>query len=371
MDHHNQLYVKEEQGNSVAPANRDMFGNWRPFFTNVSARTDLVQDLANGKLIDQDVLFHNAGECELSEHADYYEIGKLVKSWTEINGMVAEDNHIFDTSGTFRTAKRFLPKLDNVKIISYPWLWFLDQIITHAGVNPLLQRLSHQRLSIFKDIRDAERPTRLFTSMMRRTAPHRVMMWDLLNHAGLVGSQPYGPDSVCTNVVVEGYQLDLPYGKPVWSKDQHIFPEWYFDCAIDVVCETITHHLFYTEKTWKPLMSMRIPLYLSGKAHYQKLTEAGFRFPDWLQHESFDYLETDYLRCKRIVEILLELKSQDWQKLFDESWDIRVHNQENCLKILIDGSVPPPPPEVATGEYTNVYETAKKTAELCWNHLSH
>ena len=362
----------------IVPANRDLFGQTRQSFgrghaalTNVSSRKDLAQNLDDGKLIDEDVMFHNFGECELDPTTDYYELGKLVKSWTEINGMVAEDNHIFDNSGTFRTSQRFLPKLDNVKIISYPWAWFLDQIVTHAGVNPLVQRVPRQRLSVFQDVRNAEKPTRLFTSMMRRTAPHRVMMWDLLNHAGLVGSQPYGPDSVCTNVVVEGYQIDLPYGQPVWGKDQHIFPEWYFDCAIDVVCETITNHLFYTEKTWKPLMSMRIPLYLSGKAHYQKLTEAGFRFPDWLQHESFDYLETDYLRCKRIVEILLELKSQDWQKLFDESWDIRVHNQENCLKILIDGSVPPPPPEVATPEYMNVYETAKKTAELCWNHLSH
>ena len=63
----------------------------------------------------------------------------------------------------------------------------------------------------------------------------------------------------------------MPYEDIVWTKNQHTFPKWYFDCAIDVVTESITDNLFYTEKTWKPLLGMRLPLYLSGKAHYTKL----------------------------------------------------------------------------------------------------
>ena len=35
---------------------------------------------------------------------------------------------------------------------------------------------------------------------------------------------------------------------------------------------------------------MRLPLYLSGKAHYTKLGEMGFIFPDFLQVETFDHL---------------------------------------------------------------------------------
>ena len=340
------------------------FGLRKP--TKVEREKELKEQLANGSLLNEDVTYYNAGECELDRDTDYYELGKQVKSWTEINAMFSEHNPVFDSTGDFITADRFLPKLDNVKIISWPWLWFLDSINTHAKEN----------LSVFQEIRDKQlrdrqpvSPSRLFTSMMRRLVAHREMMWDLLNYAGLIASQPFGPDSVCTNVAIEGYQVDLPYNNYIWTNVPFLPPPWYLDCAIDVVCETITDHLFYTEKTWKPLFNMRLPLYLSGKAHYQKLTEMGFRFPDWLQTESIDYLETDYLRSKRIVEILLELKSRDWQTLFNQSWDIRVHNQENCLRMLIDGKVPPPP--IDSAEYQLNYENAKETAQKCWDRLSH
>ena len=350
-------------------------------------REELKEDIASGSLKDKDVTFYNAGECELSWDTNYYDLGKQVKSWTEINGMVCEHAAIFDPNKPvperpYNCAERFIPKLDNVKIISYPWIWLLDQITTHAGVLRYPVPGLKQNFACFQDVKDQERPfgndgfgrhrklpSRLFTSMMRRPKPHRVMMWDLLNNAGLIGSEPYGPDSVCTNVAVEGYQIDMPYEDIVWTKDQHTFPKWYFDCAIDVVTESITDNLFYTEKTWKPLLGMRIPLYLSGKAHYTKLTEMGFMFPDWLQWDTFDHMETDYLRCKRIVEILLELKDQDWQLLFNQCWSTRVHNQANCLNLIIDGSIPPIPEEFPSEDYVAIYETAKETAEKCFQHL--
>ena len=345
-------------------------------------REELQSDIASGSLKDKDVTFYNAGECELSWDTNYYDLGKQVKSWTEINGMVSEHAAIFDPNKPvperpYNCAERFIPKLDNVKIVSYPWMWLLDQINTHAGVLRYPSPGIKQNFACFQDVKDQERPfgnglklpSRLFTSMMRRPKPHRVMMWDLLNNAGLIGSEPYGPDSVCTNVAVEGYQIDMPYEDIVWTKNQHTFPKWYFDCAIDVVTESITDNLFYTEKTWKPLLGMRLPLYLSGKAHYTKLGEMGFIFPDFLQVETFDHLPTDYLRCKRIVEILLELKDQDWQSLFNQCWGTRVHNQANCLNLIIDGSIPPIPEEFPSEDYVAIYETAKHTAEKCFQHL--
>lgn len=352
-------------------------------------RDQLQADIDSGSLINEDVTFYNVGECELWSDTSYYELGKQVKSWTEINGMVSEHAPIFDPNKPvperpYNAAERFIPKLDNVKIISYPWIWLLDQITTHAGVLRYPSPHTKQNLSVFQDIKEKERPfgddgfnqhvklpTRLFTSMIRRPKPHREMMWDLLNNAGLIGEVPYGPDSVCTNVNVKGYQIDMPYEDIVWTKDQHTFPEWYFDCAIDVVTESITDNLFYTEKTWKPLLGMRLPLYLSGKAHYTKLTEMGFIFPDWLQWYTFDHMDTDYLRCKRIVEILVDLKNQDWAKLFNECWSTRVHNQARCLEMILDGSIPPIPPEVASDDYAAIYTVAKEAAEKCWDHLSH
>ena len=53
-------------------------------------REELQADIASGSLKDKDVTFYNAGECELSWDTNYYDLGKQVKSWTEINGMVSE-----------------------------------------------------------------------------------------------------------------------------------------------------------------------------------------------------------------------------------------------------------------------------------------
>ena len=113
---------------------------------------------------------------------------------------------------------------------------------------------------------------------------------------------------------------------------------------------------------------MRLPLYLSGKAHYTKLGEMGFIFPDFLQVETFDHLPTDYLRCKRIVEILLELKDQDWQSLFNQCGHQSPQSGE-LLNLIIDGSIPPIPEEFPSEDYVAIYETAKHTAEKCFKHL--
>ena len=57
-------------------------------------REELQSDIASGSLKDKDVTFYNAGECELSWDTNYYDLGKQVKSWTEINGMVSEHAHL-------------------------------------------------------------------------------------------------------------------------------------------------------------------------------------------------------------------------------------------------------------------------------------
>ena len=90
-------------------------------------REELLEDIHSGSLKNKDVTFYNVGECELSWDTDYYDLGKQVKSWTEINGMVSEHAAIFDPNKPvperpYNAAARFIPKLDNVKIISYPWM---------------------------------------------------------------------------------------------------------------------------------------------------------------------------------------------------------------------------------------------------------
>ena len=301
--------------------------------------------IVSGKFKEHDLLVYNAYEAELGPETDYYEMGKYVKSYTEITGA--------------SNPNRFIPRLDNVHIISWPYHWLNDTICRYGSKGDQID------LNYFKEINAYPPPKHLFTSMIRQPKPHREMLWDLLKSRDMVNEFcSYAP---------EGVHIDLKEqkseGQIFFHNDDediqartHMPPTWYKDVLFDVICET--HHednmMFFTEKTWKAFLGMKYPLILGAKGIHAHLEKLGFRFP-WNLPYRFDGEPHIYNRAKQLVltleyvqEATVKRVSQFGKEatvgdLYKEWYNDLLWNQRLALNLCAEnppdcfGSVPCPP----------------------------
>ena len=163
------------------------------------------------------------------------------------------------------------------------------------------------------------------------------MMWDLMQLYGL-------RDENCT-FVAEGVTRDIEndyredISRVAWTGinqiKTHRPPPWYDDIIVDVVVETHEDKRFYTEKTWKPFLNLKMPLIFGCFNMYEQLEKWGFQ----LRHEIIDY---SYDRHSHPYE-----KSESYGRRIEETKryiytrrtcrtdkTTRYHNQRLCMQLL-------------------------------------
>ena len=107
------------------------------------------------------------------------------------------------------------------------------------------------------------------------------------------------------------------------------------EVLIDVVTETKINQTFFTEKTWKPLLGLRLPLYLHTQGCYGELKGMGFNFPDWLRVDYIDKGIDSYARCRRIIEVLNDLKDEEPAELWYAAKPTLIHNQRRAKQLAL------------------------------------
>lgn len=111
----------------------------------------------------------------------------------------------------------------------------------------------------------------------------------------------------------------------------HIVPKQFTDTYFSVVTETMTHRLFCTEKTWKPILAGHPFIFLSAPGHYKKLHEMGFQtFDRWID-ESFDEEPDLDRRIEMIADQIEHLCNQDLEQFLQEVEPVCRHNQNHIL----------------------------------------
>lgn len=283
--------------------------------------------LLSGKYHDQDVLFYNSNEVELVPDYDYQKHPLKVKSYTEVTGDLYPKQY---------------PQ-NNTKFVSWPYFWLIDTVstcwdIVNSGVDPD-QYWQTSRL-----------PTQLYTCMLGQKRPHRQMIWDLLlSHKCMSQYVTFVGQGVYRDVV-QPFREDIQRCEWKGENQQktHRFPPWYDLCLIDLVVETHDDHTFYTEKTWKPFLGMRLPMIFGNKFMMDPLMEWGFHFPHHIINYDYDKEPNPYLRARGLVRELKRLREEhSLQELHKETLECRKHNQRRCFEILEEIDLPTEVPKLS------------------------
>ena len=295
----------------------------------LSTHDERIAKLMRGDYEHEDVLVYNAEETEIYANFDYSKL--KTKSYTEVTGKC--------------------DGIDSITSIVYPWFWLTSTIRNCWDLSwnePENNSLSWTEPKRYWQT--SKYPTKLFTCMMGQSKPHRQDIFSLLKLNGLLYldrelqvDRNHNPSKYISFFGM-GINIDLDpetIHTITHTQRTHRFPPWYDEVLIDLVVETHDDAVFYTEKTWKPFLGMRLPMIFGASNMNVFLKDNGFRFPENLIDYSYDTIEDSHLRAKALVSELKRLNEEvDLDTLHDETLEIRKHNQMRALEIPKDIDVP-------------------------------
>lgn len=118
-----------------------------------------------------------------------------------------------------------------------------------------------------------------------------------------------------------------------WTKQYKSNEIEKFNCLIELVGETPTDNIGFTEKTWKPILRGNIFVLFGVRNQNKRLKQYNFLLFDNLFDYSFDYLDTQYF-IDNLISQIKKLRTQDYNEIYRNSIDIINHNLKNSYDII-------------------------------------
>jgi len=136
-------------------------------------------------------------------------------------------------------------------------------------------------------------------------------------------------------------------------KVSHIIPvDIYNKTTYSIVAETIyeNEYSFFTEKTYKPILSKRLFIHFAGQYHLKNLRDNyGFRTFDGIIDESYDNIEDQNERWKQAAQQVLFLISQPQEQILEQIFPIIEYNFNHAMSNFnwLHHYEPPLPPPLS------------------------
>ena len=111
--------------------------------------------------------------------------------------------------------------------------------------------------------------------------------------------------------------------------------EPYNDTYFSLVSETVFvyPYSFRTEKIWKPIAIGHPWIAASSYGFYKDIRNLGFQTFNHVIDESFDLIEDNHNRLKRIVTVVKDLCQQDLAKFLEECYNVCKYNQQHLEEL--------------------------------------
>lgn len=221
--------------------------------------------------------------------------------------------------GSSEDTSRFMKKSDSkvANIVYYPTYW-LERAYEELTVkNPYL-------------ICNASNASKLFICLNNKARRHRCIMMDALQKHQLGDHSYITWNSLSKKNIASGEPYKFEYwteqfirtkdsfknGKNLWLHND----EYLYDSLFDLVTESTTRHMFFTEKTWRPIL-LKKPFIIYGKVGiHEELMRYGFRLLPEVDY-SFDDEPDDKIRAEMISLELKRLSAMNIQKLRERMLD--------------------------------------------------
>jgi hypothetical protein len=115
----------------------------------------------------------------------------------------------------------------------------------------------------------------------------------------------------------------------------YLTPTPYLDTYFSLVTETVFDYpySFRTEKIWKPIAIGHPFIVASNYGYYRDLQDIGFKTFSHVIDESFDQIDNNQDRLKRIVQVVGDLCKQDLASFLNECYNVCKYNQQHLAEM--------------------------------------
>jgi len=179
--------------------------------------------------------------------------------------------------------------------------------------------------------------TKDFLFLNGKSTPTRVKLAREMKHNRLLENSVWSfNDAEFKNIIEDRYEWPQWQGKHIdfyCAETRMVHPLQYGDTICSVIAETLDdfniHYI--SEKTFKSLAAGHLFVVLSGAGFLKNLQSYGFKTFSNFFDESYDEEFNLEKRIAKIVSTLKYIKSCDYKKIYQETEDIRKHNQQLML----------------------------------------
>lgn len=111
--------------------------------------------------------------------------------------------------------------------------------------------------------------------------------------------------------------------------------DFFNHAALYLITESVGQYRYsyFSEKTWKAMMSKTPFLLLGAKHSLQTLRDLGFKTFDAIWSEDYDSRDTLYDRVNMITDVLTSLRTKNWDQLSQQCLPIVEHNFNNMKQL--------------------------------------
>ena len=187
---------------------------------------------------------------------------------------------------------------------------------------------------------------RLFYMQVNRPHKHRCILIDQLARLKLLNDTNYS-----WNLNTKEYEYSGEYKFKYWKEESkiakdnyqsegnsYVKPEkHYFTSLFDLVSEATTQCIFYTEKTFKPILLGKPFIIYGAKGTNKGLQNLGFKLYDNVVDYTFDSEKDDIRRAELLSKELLRLSKLPLQELDTSMHSIAAFNVDKAAEIIKDG----------------------------------
>lgn len=221
---------------------------------------------------------------------------------------------------------------DNIKVSQWPYFFLF---FAFATLNLKQYSTNHKQ--------DYKVP---FISMNGRPHTHRCVLLDLLAKNNLVnkGSISWNPLNFDCHYPWSWWKTPSSLTLSDNFKDtghQYYLPNEWHTSFLNLVSETTIETIFFTEKTWIPLLCRKPFIVQSRQGFYKKFQELGFEIYDEIFDYSFDKEEDLEKRTQLILNNVSEIYDKKYNKLYKKIYPKIMHNYNRAISILKDSSTIP------------------------------
>lgn len=221
-----------------------------------------------------------------------------------------------------------------VLIYVNPWecrrdIGFEDEIVWAGDVSYFWYRMYHrykdQKLKFYHGQKEFDF---LYLNKTKRT--HRDLLFDKLTAKKILSQSLYSYHSRQIELNKD-FELQMfrekPY--PSYGHDRDILETQFNSTKFNIVSETVVHdEVFFTEKIWKPIIAGQIFIVHGKHLYLQDLRSLGFETFGEFIDESYDNIRPLEERTEAIVSLCENLKGKSHMRLYDDTKQIREHNQQ-------------------------------------------